>query len=66
MLIELAENIFTAGVTTKGVGHVGLGLAISRKLVHELGGTISYSSGKTVGTKFTISLPDSVALPSDR
>jgi len=54
---ELAENIFTAGVTTKGVGHVGLGLAISRKLVHELGGTISYSSGKTVGTKFTISLP---------
>ena len=63
---ELAENIFTAGVTTKGVGHVGLGLAISRKLVHELGGTISYSSGKTVGTKFTISLPDSVASPSDR
>ncbi len=54
---ELAENIFTAGVTTKGAGHVGLGLAISRKLVHELGGTISYSSGKTVGTKFTISLP---------
>jgi len=54
---ELAENIFTAGVTTKGVGHVGLGLAISRKLVHELGGTISYSSGKTAGTRFTISLP---------
>ncbi len=56
---ELAENIFTAGVTTKGVGHVGLGLAISRKLVHDLGGTISYSSGKNVGTKFTISLPGS-------
>jgi len=54
---DLAENIFTAGVTTKGTGHVGLGLAISRKLVHELGGTISYSSGRTVGTKFTISLP---------
>jgi putative nucleotidyltransferase with HDIG domain len=58
---ELADNIFTAGVTTKGVGHVGLGLAISRKLVHELGGTISYSSGKNVGTRFTISLPYSVA-----
>ncbi len=56
---ELAENIFTAGVTTKGVGHVGLGLAISRKLVHDLGGTISYSSGKNVGTKFTVSLPNS-------
>ncbi len=56
---ELAENIFTAGVTTKGVGHVGLGLAISRKLVHDLGGTISYSSGKNVGTKFTVSLPRS-------
>ena len=54
---ELAENIFTAGVTTKGIGHVGLGLAISRKLVHELGGTITYSSGKAVGTKFTVSLP---------
>ena len=56
---ELAENIFTAGVTTKGVGHVGLGLAISRKLVQELGGTISYASGKNVGTKFTVSLPGS-------
>ncbi len=54
---ELAENIFTAGVTTKGVGHVGLGLAISRKLVHELGGTITYASGKNVGTRFTVSLP---------
>ena len=62
---ELADNIFTAGVTTKGIGHVGLGLAISRKLVHELGGTISYSSGKNVGTKFTISLPCSVAPEPD-
>ena len=54
---EMGENIFAAGVTSKGSGHPGLGLAISRKLVHDLGGTISYSSGQQAGTRFTISFP---------
>ena len=54
---DLADTIFTAGVTTKGSGHVGLGLAITRKIVADLGGSISYASGKTAGTRFAVSLP---------
>lgn len=37
--------------------HSSLATAISRKLVHEIGGTISYSAGQQPGTRFTISLP---------
>ncbi|MBT8333307.1 MAG: hypothetical protein KJP19_02670, partial [Deltaproteobacteria bacterium] len=54
---DLADTIFTAGVTTKGSGHVGLGLAITRKIVADLGGSISYAAGKTAGTRFAVSLP---------
>jgi len=54
---DLADTIFTAGVTTKGSGHVGLGLAITRKIVADLGGSISYASGKTAGTRFAVTLP---------
>ena len=55
--VDLADTIFTAGVTTKGSGHVGLGLAITRKIVADLGGSISYAAGKTAGTRFAVSLP---------
>ena len=53
---ELAETLFGAGVTSKGKGHLGLGLAIVRKLVTELGGSINCSSPKQGGTCFTINL----------
>lgn len=54
--LSLGENIFSAGVTGKGRGHLGLGLAIVRKLVAELAGTVTCRPGMEKGTCFTISL----------
>ena len=36
---------------------MGLGLAISRKIVEQLGGEIAYQTKEGVGTTFTIVLP---------
>jgi signal transduction histidine kinase/HD-like signal output (HDOD) protein len=38
---QVADMLFSPGVTTKGDGHAGLGLSITQKLVQELGGTIT-------------------------
>ena len=44
------------GSRTKFVG-TGLGMAISRKLVEKMGGTITFESEKGVGTTFVIRVP---------
>lgn len=54
---ELHEKIFEAFFTTKGSRGTGLGLAVSRKLVEELGGRLSVQSRQGHGATFTISLP---------
>ncbi|MFN8059189.1 MAG: sensor histidine kinase [Vicinamibacterales bacterium] len=50
------QAIFDDFVTTKRRG-LGLGLAISRKIVEQLGGTISVASEVGVGTTFTLEFP---------
>ena len=52
----LVDSVFSAGVTSKGDGHLGLGLAIVRKLAAELDGTISCRPGSDRGTCFTLQL----------
>ena len=42
---------------TRGVGGTGLGLYISRELVHRMGGRISVSSQLGQGSTFTVELP---------
>ena len=55
-------QIFDDYATTKRKG-LGLGLAISRRIVEQLGGTIAVESGVGRGTRFTLAFP---ALAGDR
>ena len=54
--------IFEDFVTTKRRG-LGLGLAISRKIVEQLGGRISVASEVGKGTTFVIDFPRTSARP---
>ena len=60
---ERLSTIFDDYVTTKKQG-LGLGLALSKKLVEQLGGTISVSSQVGVGTTFALRFPITKARPS--
>jgi signal transduction histidine kinase len=53
---EVREMIFVAYYTTKRAG-TGLGLAMTRRIVDEHGGRISFKSEIGKGTDFTIQLP---------
>ena len=53
---EVKSKLFTPLVTTKAKGQ-GLGLAVVKRLVEALGGSITFDSELGKGTKFTITLP---------
>jgi signal transduction histidine kinase len=60
---ERLETIFDDFVTTKRRG-LGLGLAISKKIVEQLGGTISVTSSVGLGSTFSLRFPLTQARPS--
>jgi signal transduction histidine kinase len=60
---ERLETIFDDFVTTKRRG-LGLGLAISKKIVEQLGGTITVTSQVGLGSTFTLRFPLTKARPS--
>ena len=60
---ERLGTIFDDFVTTKKQG-LGLGLALSKKLVEQLGGAISVTSQVGLGTTFTLRFPITKARPS--
>jgi two-component system, sensor histidine kinase FlrB len=53
---EHLDHIFDAGFTTRP-GSAGLGLAVSKKIVEQHGGTIRVTSEVGQGTTFTITFP---------
>ncbi len=53
---QLKRNLFQAGTTSKTGGHSGLGLAISRRIVQQLGGSI-FLDTSTEATTFSVILP---------
>ena len=53
---ELMEKIFQPFFTTKGKG-TGLGLAVSKRIVEEHGGSIAVSNNVSGGVTFSITLP---------
>jgi signal transduction histidine kinase len=56
MSAETREKIFTPFYTCKVRG-IGLGLAVTKRVVDAHGGTITVESTPSVGTSFTISVP---------
>ena len=58
---EDAERVFRPFFSTKAKGS-GLGLSITRRIIEEHGGTLTFSSELSKGTTFTIRLP---ACPKD-
>ena len=60
---ERLETIFDDFVTTKRRG-LGLGLAISKKVVEQLGGTIAVTSAVGLGSTFSLRFPLTQARPS--
>jgi signal transduction histidine kinase len=61
--VDRLESIFDDFVTTKRRG-LGLGLAISKKVVEQLGGTIAVTSQVGVGSTFTLQFPLTTARPT--
>jgi PAS domain S-box-containing protein len=53
---EVKPKLFTPMMTTKAKGQ-GFGLAVSKRLIEAMKGTISFESEEGKGTKFTLELP---------
>ena len=53
---ELSEKIFSPNFSTKNSG-MGLGLAITKKIIEQFNGTIKFTSELNVGTVFEIKFP---------
>jgi len=54
---ETLARLFEPGWSSKGPEHSGLGLSISKDIIHSHNGTISCESRKDKGTTFRITLP---------
>ncbi|MCP5206187.1 MAG: HDOD domain-containing protein [Hahellaceae bacterium] len=54
---DIMKNIFRPVSSTKGKGHSGLGLSITKNLINDLNGSVSCRSS-AAGTTFQILIPD--------
>jgi signal transduction histidine kinase len=62
---DTRARLFTPFFTTKGPGRgMGLGLTITWRVVHALGGTVQVDSEPGLGTKFTLRIPRTRQAPA--
>jgi signal transduction histidine kinase len=54
---EVKQKAFTSFFTTKGAGGTGLGLLLTRKIVQQHGGSVTFESSPGEGTVFRLVLP---------
>lgn len=54
---NVKEHVFEPLFTTRAKGQ-GFGLAVTKKLVEQLGGTITFDSQEGKGTTFKVKLPN--------
>lgn len=62
---EIREKIFSPFFSTKGKGS-GLGLAMTRKILDEIGGDVDLTSSVDKGTRITLLLPPILAVAESR
>lgn len=60
---KIFEAFFTSGESSVGIMSTGVGLALAKKLVQQLNGTITLHSKEGKGAKFTVSIP--LTIPTD-
>ena len=61
MTKEVQSKLFERFFSTKGGKGTGLGLLVTRKIIDEQGGTISFETEPGKGTTFTIRFPRRVS-----
>ena len=67
MNYEIKKKVFTNFFTTKGAVGTGIGLLLTRKIVQEHGGTITFESAPEKGTLFRLLFRrDRLPVPSDK
>jgi len=54
---EVKQKAFTSFFTTKGSGGTGLGLLLTRKIVQQHGGSVTFTSSTDHGTVFRLTFP---------
>ena len=56
---EIQDKMFVPNFTTKAQG-MGLGLAISKNMIEQLGGTIRFETEEGVGSEFVVEIPKGI------
>ena len=54
---EVKQKVFTSFFSTKGAGGTGIGLLLTRKIVQQHGGAVTFETTPEAGTTFRLTFP---------